>query len=103
MYVKQFSKKYSPDDSRFIRPKNYELRSNKKAYATEQKRIDTWNQPRFIKSIVINDLYWDVYEDDYHNDTVLRTEINNYIVEITYQGNFTIKALEELLGFFKEA
>ncbi|MGV2941721.1 hypothetical protein AB5I83_19125 [Mesobacillus sp. LC4] len=99
----QFSKSSSPENSRFVRPKNYEIRSDNNDYIAMQKRIDKWKQPQLIKSIVINDLHWGVYQDGYHNDMVWRTESNNYTVEITYQGSFPIDALNELLNFLKGA
>jgi small nuclear ribonucleoprotein (snRNP)-like protein len=99
LFIRGYKKNTLPSNSRFLQQDEWKRIKNGN---TLIKQKVEFVPPTLIETFKINGITWGYYEDNIHNDFILRGEVNNIYYEVTTQGYFTFERLKELLEGFKQ-
>lgn len=100
LYIQEYSKNVKLTQSRFIKPIETTIIRSGNHVKAVPKKVTNWKEPTLIKTLVINNINWQIYKDDYYHDLVIRGETDQYDIEISTQGNFTQDLFIKILKYF---
>jgi hypothetical protein len=103
LLINQHGKEFKPKDSRFERPVVLEkVKKKDGSIAFMQKKEMSWKKPVKIEDFSLNGINWELYQDSFHKDLVLKGETEQYTIEITTEGQFNKDQLKDLLESYKK-
>lgn len=102
MFIYQYHKDTKLEQTRFIKPIVYDgTVKDSNGNNIDKIREINWNKPQLIESFSMNNIDWKVYNDSYYNDFVVTGQTEEYNIEITTQGEFSIDRMKDLLKYYK--
>jgi hypothetical protein len=106
LLIYQYKKDIQLKDTRFEKPEGlgYGIVKGENGKVSMQKIEGdiNWEKPILIESFTLNGIEWELYQDSYYHDFIMKGQAEEYNIAITTQGNFSKDKMKDLLRFYKE-
>ncbi|THE09511.1 hypothetical protein E1I69_22110 [Bacillus timonensis] len=86
LFISEYQSDLAPSNSRLVEKKDV--------------RLEEWFKPVIVESFSLNGIEWEYFEDKNYNDFFLLGRKGEFYYEITFQGNYTIDNLKEIINHF---
>jgi hypothetical protein len=107
LLIYQYKKDIQLKDTRFEKPEGlgYGIVRGENGKVSMQKIEGgiNWEKPILIDSFTLNGIEWELYQDSYYHNVLMKGQTEEYTIEITTQGNFSKDKMKDLLRFYKKS